>query len=157
ADGSAVAACVVFAAWTSDRVVATHVARIAQVAHAYEPGELYRRELPCLLRVLADVTVPLDVVVVDAYVTLDPAGRPGLGARLYEALGRTVAVVGVAKTRYAAATTAIPILRGTSQSPLWITAAGMDASVAADHVRSMHGPHRIPTLLREVDQLARQA
>jgi deoxyribonuclease V len=125
--------------------------------HAYEPGELYRRELPCLLRVLEEVTVPLDVVVVDAFVTLDPAGRPGLGARLYESLRRTVAVVGVAKTRYAAATTAIPILRGTSQSPPWITAAGMDASVTADHVRSMHGPHRIPTLLRRVDQLGRQS
>lgn len=156
-DGTAAAACVLFERWTDERPADIHVAFAPGAPEDYQPGAFYLRELPCLLRVLAGVRAPLDVVVVDAYVTLDPEGRPGLGARLHEALGRGPRVVGVAKTRFAAATHAVPVIRGTSKAPLWITAAGMDAASAADHVRSMHGPHRVPTLLRLVDRVAREA
>jgi deoxyribonuclease V len=93
-------------------------------------------------------------VVVDAYVWLaDDA--PGLGARLHEALGEAVPVVGVAKTSFRGATRAVQLLRGTSTQPLYVTAAEMSAETAATHVASMHGAHRIPALLRRVDQLAR--
>ena len=34
------------------------------------------------------------------------------------------------------------------------TAAGLDSNTAAGHIRDMHGPHRIPTLLKRVDQLS---
>ncbi|MBI4952301.1 MAG: endonuclease V [Myxococcales bacterium] len=156
-DGSAVAACLLFGAWSDARPVEEHVERITANVAPYEPGELFRRELPCILKVLALVAVPLEVVVVDAYVTLDPAGRPGLGAHLHDALGHHVAGVGVAKTRYAAATMALPVYRGASRAPLWVTAVGIEPAVAAEHVRAMHGGHRIPTLLREVDRLARTA
>ena len=155
-DGSAFAACVVFDAWSAELPAETHVVRIDAVA-PYEPGEFFRRELPCVLRIIAEVGVVLDALVVDGYVTLDPDGRPGLGARLYEALKCAVPIIGVAKSRYATATTAVPLLRGDSRVPLWITAAGIDTELAASHVLSMHGRHRIPTLLRQVDRLARQA
>jgi deoxyribonuclease V len=39
---------------------------------------------------------------------------------------------------------------------LFVTAAGIAPPRAADLVRSMHGPHRIPTLLKRTDQLARR-
>lgn len=155
-DGTAKAACLTFETWASAQPVSELTTVIASVQGAYHPGAFYLRELPCLQAVLSLVSVPLDVIVVDAYVTLDPSGRPGLGARLCDALGRTTDIVGVAKTRFAAATHAVPILRGISRSPLWITAAKMDNAVAAAHVQSMAGPHRIPALLQRVDRLARE-
>lgn len=155
-DGSAFAACVLFDAWPADRPADTRIARIDDV-ESYEPGQFFRRELPCVLRVLAEVDVGLDAILIDGYVTLDEEGRPGLGARLHEALKRTVPIIGVAKSRYATATQAIPVLRGGSKAPLWITATGIDAAVAASHVLAMHGSHRVPTLLRRVDRLAREA
>jgi deoxyinosine 3'endonuclease (endonuclease V) len=42
-------------------------AKRARHAHV-RPGELYRRELPPLLSVLATVTDPLELVIVDGYV-----------------------------------------------------------------------------------------
>ena len=136
---------------TSSAEVVLAVDRVAP----YRSGELYRRELPCLLAVL-DQGPPADVVVVDGYVWLDGERRPGLGAHLYRALGETVAVVGVAKTRFPGATLAQELRRGTSRSPLYVTAAGMEAAEAARHIAEMHGLHRIPTLLKRVDRLSRK-
>lgn len=153
-DGSAVAACLGFDAWTSARATSDWIARVAVVA-PYEPGALYRRELPCLLAALEVAGRAFEVIVVDAYVTLDASGAPGLGAHLHAALGGRSIVVGVAKTAYATATTAVQVLRGESRRPLWVSAAGMDPSIAAGHVAAMHGASRIPTLLRDVDRAAR--
>jgi deoxyinosine 3'endonuclease (endonuclease V) len=50
---------------------------------------------------------------------------------------------------------AVPILRGTSARPLFITAAGMPLADAASMVRQMAGPFRLPEALRRVDALAR--
>ena len=45
--------------------------------------------------------------------------------------------------------------RGESATPLFITAAGIAAETAAAHVVAMHGPFRIPTLIKRADTLAR--
>ena len=119
----------------------------------YQPGEFYRRELPCLLKVLAKGP-PAEVILIDGYVWLND-GKPGLGAHLYNAIGNRSAVVGVAKTHFAGASAAIPIRRGSSQVALFITAVGIDVQVAAEQFAKMHGEHRIPTLLKQVDRLAR--
>ncbi len=152
-DAEARAACVLLRDWADADSAGVYVERLTGVA-PYEPGQFYRRELPCLLAVLAKVKGALDAVVVDGYVWLG-AGRPGLGAHLYEALGRAVPVLGVAKTRFAGAA-AEAVVRGTSRRPLFVTAAGMDLADAAAHVRDMHGPFRVPTMLRKVDQFCRQ-
>jgi len=149
----ATAACVVFADWTDAALHSEHSVAIAEF-EPYEPGAFYRRELPCLLRVLADVRVPLTTIVVDGFVWLGTA-QPGLGAHLFEALERRTAVVGVAKTAYAGNTLAASVLRGISANPLYITAEGIAVADAADHIRRMHGEHRIPTLLGHVDRLSR--
>ena len=47
------------------------------------------------------------------------------------------------------------IYRGDSAKPLFVTAVGMTLEEAKAHIASMHGEHRIPTLLRRVDQLCR--
>jgi deoxyribonuclease V len=153
--GGAVAACVLFRAWGDAGSAGEHVERIARV-EPYQPGQFYRRELPCLLRVLGRVAGPLEAVVVDGYVWLRDESTPGLGAHLYEALGRTVPVIGVAKTRFARAG-AEEVLRGDSRRPLYVSAAGLDRQTAARHVQAMHGRFRIPTLFRRVDQLCREA
>jgi deoxyribonuclease V len=148
----ATAACVGFHAWSDAAPARELVRRIADPA-AYEPGAFFKRELPCLLAVLEPIRAELELVVIDGYVWLDASGRHGLGAHLHEALG--LPVIGVAKTAFQGATFATSVLRGTSKQPLYVTAAGIDAQVAAQHLRAMHGEHRIPTLLKRVDRLAR--
>ena len=93
-------------------------------------------------------------MIIDGYVLLG-AQRPGLGAHLHEALGRQVAIIGVAKTKFVRAGPVELVLRGRSRSPLFVTAVGMDVAAAASHIRTMHGPYRIPTLLKRADQLSR--
>jgi deoxyribonuclease V len=150
----AVAACVLFRAWGDESSASEHIEHLAQV-EAYVPGAFYRRELPCLLSVLARAAERPALVVVDGYVWLG-AGRPGLGAHLHDALGGSVPVVGVAKTRFAPAP-AREVCRGESHRPLYVTAAGIDIEEAARNVQAMHGPFRIPTLLRRVDHLCRSS
>ncbi len=150
ADDSAAAACLLFDAVSDARAKASHVVRLDHPA-PYVPGRFYERELPPILQVLARVTAPLDVVFVDAHVWLGPE-RPGLGARLHAAIA--VPVIGVAKTAFRGAP-AIEVVRGRSARPLFVTSLGVDPDRAAALVRAMHGPSRIPTLLRDVDHLAR--
>lgn len=142
-------ACVGFAAWTDAVAAIEVVVRSSGAAAPYQPGAFYQRELPYLVAALARMPA-LDVILVDAYVWLG-ADHPGLGWHLHAALA--VAVVGVAKTRFASAD-AIEIVRGSTR-PLHVTAIGLDATVAAAHVRAMHGEFRIPTLIKLADTLAR--
>ena len=153
-DPGAVAAGLWFQLWPDSTSAAEVVLPIAEVA-PYQSGQFYLRELPCLLALL-EQGPSADILVIDGYVWLEDE-RPGLGAHLYRALGEKVAVIGAAKTRYAGVTLVQEVRRGTSGSPLYITAAGMDLSEAARHVSEMHGPFRIPTLLKRVDQLCRRA
>ncbi|MEN0067861.1 MAG: endonuclease V [Myxococcota bacterium] len=128
----------------------THIDAIAD----YVPGSFYQRELPCLLALLDPLREQIGTVIVDGHVWLGE-GRPGLGHHLYEALERRVAVVGVAKSRFHGGY-ATEVLRGTeSTRPLYVTAVGLTVEAAAAYVRSMHGPYRLPTLLKRVDSLTR--
>ena len=149
-----VAACVLFRDWHHG-TEASHLVDRGPPAAPYEPGHFYRRELPHLLRVLAMVQEPLEAIVVDGYVWLGD-DRPGLGAHLYEALNRTVPVIGVAKTAYHSTGPAVLVLRGQSLRPLFVTSVGMEPATAADCIRRMHGQSRIPTLLNRVDRLSRE-
>ena len=151
----AYAAGIAFHNW-SDKTPATEKVVPVVGVQPYQPGQFFRRELPCLLAVLRELP-PVVVVVVDGYVWLDGVSVAGLGAHLYQALEGKVAVIGVAKTRFAGAGAAVQQVRGHSNRPLFVTAAGMTAQTAAEHIRSMHGPDRIPTLLKHVDSLARRA
>ena len=150
----AVAACVVFGDWADARAVEEQVVEVGEPA-AYEPGQFFRRELPAVRAALDVVSRRFHTVVVDGYVWLDAAEqRPGLGAHLHAALDGRVTVIGVAKSPFNGAG-AVAVTRGTSSRPLYVTAVGVDVGVAAEYVRQMHGSHRIPTLLRRVDGLAR--
>jgi deoxyribonuclease V len=145
---------VVFHGWDDERPAQEIVVPIAHV-EPYQPGQFYLRELPCLLEVLRALDDKPDVAIIDGYVWLGSAGQPGLGAHLTKALGGQTAVIGVAKTQFLGATSAASITRGSSRLPLYVTAAGIETAEAARHIQSMHGAHRMPTLLRRVDQLCR--
>jgi deoxyribonuclease V len=149
--GGARAAVVVAADAAFSVVLAEQTATVAQVMD-YRPGAFFERELPPLRAVLAAVR-GLGLLVIDGYVDLDPGGRPGLGAHAHAEFG--VPVIGVAKTSFRTATHAVPVLRGRSARPLYITAAGLPAAEAADLVRQMSGPFRLPDALRRADALAR--
>ena len=148
----ATAACVMADGWTAAVPGSEHTARIGEVA-PYVPGHFFERELPCLLAVLVQLPRPPDLVIIDGYVWLGEE-QPGLGARLHEALGGAIPVVGVAKTRFHGAP-AVEVRRGTSLRPLFVTTVGIDVEEAARAVTAMAGEHRVPTLLARVDALAR--
>ena len=151
ASGGARAAAVVAADAAFSRLAADRIALVPD-AEPYQPGRFYLRELPPLRAVL-DGLDQMTLLVIDGYADLDPDGRPGLGARARDEFG--VPVIGVAKPAFRTATHAIAVLRGTSARPLYVTAAGMPRTEAADLVRRMTGPHRLPDALRRADSLAR--
>ncbi len=146
-------ACVTFAAWDDARPASERVVVATEPAAAYESGAFYRRELPYLLAVL-DGLAP-NLVIVDGHVWL-AGGQPGLGAHLHAALAGRAAIVGVAKRPFAGAA-AVPVLRGAGANPLYVSAVGIDVGEAVAGLRAMHGPFRIPTLLKRVDRLCRDA
>ncbi len=155
-DDSATAAAVVLERWT-DAVAAEELVCSVDSVAPYQPGQFYKRELGPVRQVLALASGPLSVVVIDGYVYLDAAGKPGLGAHLHRVLGCGVPVVGVAKSPYRGGGFDVEVRRGQSKRPLHVTAVGMDPAEAARQIGTMHGPHRIPTLLKRVDLLSRSA
>ena len=150
----AVAAGVVLRAW-QDAVPFLEIVTDCELLHDYVPGEFYRRELPCLLKLLEKVNVKLNAIVIDGYVDLGEEGTPGLGRFLYEALDKQIVVIGVAKTAFKQTPSSTEIIRGTSQRPLYVTAAGMEEATAKQYIQAMHGQDRIPTILKKVDRLCR--
>jgi deoxyribonuclease V len=151
ANGGARAAAVLADDAAFARVLAERTAILPQVL-PYRPGEFYLRELPPLRAVLEGLS-GLGLLVVDGYADLDPGGRPGLGAYAHAEFG--IPVIGVAKSRFRTATHAIPVVRGSSARPLFVTAAGIPPADAADLVRRMAGRYRLPDALRRADILAR--
>ncbi|WP_145455014.1 endonuclease V [Gimesia panareensis] len=153
-DDSATVAGILFEDWESDQITKSLLKSIPQVAE-YEPGQFYKRELPCLLALIDEVEQKLKTIVIDGFVTLGADQRPGLGAHLFQELSSETPVIGVAKSRFNETPTKTEILRGSSQNPLFVTAMGIPLTEAQHKIQSMHGEFRIPTLLKQVDQLCR--
>lgn len=150
----AIAACVAISEWEDARPKEERAVRIETIQE-YEPGEFYKRELPCLTSVLNKLDCELKCIVVDGYVWLDASRRPGLGSHLFHALGQQVPVIGVAKTAFKGSEHAMELLRGNSSRPLYITSVGIGEEDAAAQIAAMHGENRIPSILKRVDQLSR--
>lgn len=153
--GDAIAACVIFRGWSDRKAEEEIVERVTRV-EPYEPGRFYKRELPCLLKALKKTNHPLDLIIVDGYVRLDNSGTPGLGAFLHMAFNGTIPVMGVAKSKFREGAPSMAVFRGLSRRPLYVSAVGMDLSEGAEKIKNMHGPFRVPTLLKRVDHLCRR-
>src|SRR5699024_1695564 len=122
--GRARAALVVCPTAELGEVIERHTVMVDGVAE-YRPGNFYERELPPLRALLSRPEVlSLDMLVVDGYVTLDPAGSAGLGAHAH-AEGLAPVVLGVAKTRFGPAVHAVEVRRGASERPLYVTSTGI--------------------------------
>lgn len=146
------AALVGFQVWT-DAVAALEIvdAHLPDPA-PYVPGAFFERELPYLAALIVRVAEPIEAIIIDGYVWLGP-DRPGLGVHVHERFA--IPVIGAAKSRFRGATP-VPVIRGASLQPLLITAIGIDPAIAAAHIAAMHGPFRIPTLIKRADSLARR-
>jgi deoxyribonuclease V len=155
-NATAQAAAITFDHWQSPTPIEQVTIQLANI-DPYIPGQFYLRELPCIRAVLAALARPPKLIIIDGYVWLTTTTDPGLGAHLYNVLNQTTPVIGVAKTQFHNAPTAIPIIRGQSQTSLYVTAAGIDPRTAATHIQQMHGPHRLPTLLKLADMLCRRS
>lgn len=150
----ALAAGVLFSAWESDSTLQQVTTRIEEI-EPYESGKFYKRELPCLTQLIAQLPTLPTMLIVDSFVYLDDQQSMALGAYLWEQYGRQAAVIGVAKKRFKGNQSAVEIFRGSGKTPLFITSAGIELNIAATHIQNMHGNFRIPTLLKQVDQLCR--
>jgi deoxyribonuclease V len=148
--------CVLAEDWASSAAAVQFAKYVAGIPEQYEPGAFYKRELPLLLAMIEALPFTPHAYVIDGYVWLG-LEKPGLGAHLYSALGSCAPIVGIAKTPFHGDTCSIPVSRGQSKHPLLITAAGIEVDEAAALVATMHGEHRIPTLLKLADRLARDA
>lgn len=157
-DGSATIAGLTFVDWTDVQFDACFVKEIGKTA-PYEPGQFYKREMPCILELLDElepsVRSKIELIIVDGFVMLGSGEKPGLGKHLYEALDQKVPIIGVAKTSFQGTPPECEIVRGDSKTPLYVTTIGFDLELAKSKVIEMHGPFRIPQMLRTVDQFCR--
>ena len=148
-------AAVLFSNWT-DAAPAKVYRSVTDHIQPYIPGAFYKRELPCMLNALRLVAEPVSMLVIDGYVWLGE-NRGGLGFHLYEAQNGKIPVVGVAKTQFRGVeTVAVPVFRGASRRPLWVTAVGMDTEEAARCIGQMAGEFRLPALLKVADGACRE-
>jgi deoxyribonuclease V len=122
----------------------------------YEPGSFYKRELPCLLKLLDELNSLPEYIIVDGYVYLDGIQQAGLGKHLYDAIEGKSIVIGVAKTRFKDISDEFEVFRSNSQRPLYVTAIGISNEAAKSLIEKMHGQYRIPTMLKIVDRLSKQ-
>jgi deoxyribonuclease V len=148
------AACVVFKNW-SDSKPTELIRAVVPSTSQYRAGRFYLRELPCLTSALQQAGEEFETIVIDGYVHLKDDVGKGLGMHLFESLPYSPVVIGVAKNPLKVADHFVPINRGRSRKPLFISATGCSVNEAVQSILSMHGPHRIPTLLKLADQQAR--
>jgi deoxyribonuclease V len=146
----------IFKDWTDEKATETVITFVAEVAE-YEPGAFYKRELPCILALLALIDLKtLTYIVVDGYVFLNDEGKAGLGHHLFEALDGQLPIIGVAKTSFFQNDRFVrPVLRGESAKPLYVTSVGIELDEAAANIKKMAGEFRLPTLLKEMDTLTK--
>ena len=150
----AVAAALCFEHWNDPSPIAELTETILTVED-YVPGQFYKRELPCIQALLAKQPYDLTTIIVDGYVYLGAEQKPGLGKYLWDTLDSSVPVIGVAKKPFHNTLAYTQVFRGQSKKPLFVTAVGVEQSIAKQQILSMHGPYRIPTLLKRVDALCR--
>ena len=146
---------VAFDEWTAAEPAACFRTR-TPIANDYRPGAFYRRELPCILALLREHHLQPETILIDGFVYLDGDSRPGLGRHLYDALDGSTAVIGVAKRPFHGIPERHQLRRGGSLRPLYVTSAGIPLEIARRRVEAMHGPYRLPTLLKLADRESRE-
>jgi len=153
-EDSAYIAGVLFDSWGSEEPSAEYVSYLYNVEE-YQPGSFYKRELPCILKLLKEHLVQPNTILIDGYVYLDGTSKAGLGKHLYDALEQKIEIIGIAKKSFFDIDQSHAVYRGISTKPLYITSTG-DLENAKHNIVSMFGGSRIPVLLKRADQLCRE-
>ncbi|WP_407402727.1 endonuclease V [Chryseobacterium sp.] len=143
---------VLFENWDDPTPKETVIDYLENIA-PYEPGSFYKRELPCILKLLFRITIEIDCIIINGYVYLNDDNKKGLGAYLYDSLENKIPIIGVAKTSFHDnKNNVVEVFRGKSEKPLYISAIGTDKNQAAQYIKEMHGEFRFPSLLKQLDQ-----
>lgn len=157
----------VFKSWC-DKEVSYYATSIRTCIDAeYKPGELYKRELPCIMQCLNNLNIDtIETIIIDGYVWLSEDGKTltkGLGAHLQDAIynkyNTKKTIVGIAKNRYHVnIPDCVDIERGLhSEKPIFITCS---EPCFAEHysiqVKRMYGDYRLPTIIKAVDTKTRE-
>ena len=145
---------VAFTAWKDAEPSAIYTSELSGI-EAYEPGNFFKRELPCILKLLQEHRLTPEYIIIDGFVYLDVYNEPGLGKHLHDTLNGASAIIGVAKRPFKSTPESCEVYRGQSSKPLYITAEGVASDDAKAHIASMHGEYRIPDLLKMADRLCR--
>lgn len=148
------ASCVVFQKGEEEHILSEYNVLVHDI-NEYIPGQFYKREMPCILKVLAEVKENIDFIIVDSFVWLNE-NKKGLGGYLYEALNCKTPVMGVAKTFFKDSTNYFEVYRGKSDKPLYVSSIGLELDFTAQFVKELKGEYRMPQVLKRVDQLSRE-
>ncbi len=142
---------------TTDDTPVQSLVEIINEVEDYVPGQFFKRELPCLLKVIETVDLStIEAIIVDGHVYVDNDYKLGLGGYLYEALNKQIPVIGVAKRSFHnTEEVSKEVFKGQSKNPLYVSAIGMDLQKAVTIVSQLHGDHRIPTLLKLLDNITK--
>lgn len=164
-DGYSYTVCGAFESWNSEKVKFFVSNRRKGIDAEYIPGELYKRELPCIMQCLSHIKIDnVTSMVVDGFAwVVDEEGNqvPGLGKRLQDAVlkeyGKNISVIGIAKNPYHKK---IPnceeVYRGISKKPLYVTCTeNAFVNHYAINVELMFGEFRIPDIIKSIDTRTR--
>jgi deoxyribonuclease V len=124
----------------------------------YVPGEFYKRELPCILKIIEQTNLKeIEAIIIDGYVYVDNNKAFGLGAFLWETLNEKIPVIGVAKTSFFKNKETVKMVyRGESKNPLYISSIGYDLNEATALIKEMKGNYRIPDILKLLDNKTKE-
>jgi deoxyribonuclease V len=147
---------IAFSTWQDSEPLATYSSTLDDIEE-YEPGAFFKRELPCILKLLQEHNLTPDCIIVDGFVYLGGHEKPGLGKHLYDALDGNTTIIGVAKQSFKDTPDCCAVCRGESRKPLYVTVEGLTLDEAKELISTMHGEYRIPKLLKLADQLCRSA
>ena len=139
----------------SEEISGFVTAEISEIG-AYESGAFYKRELSGVKSLLSKLNLSqIQCVVVDGYAVFGDGEHISLGERVFAEYG--IPVIGIAKSRNLFCKIEdTEVFRGKSQTPLFVTAIGMELAYAKEKVKSMFGEHRIPYGVKIADSLARK-
>ena len=153
-DDKARIAGIAFDDWLTDKESHVYISDYEGVAD-YKSGAFYKRELPCILKLIEEHNLQPELIIIDGYVWLDGVKQTGMGARLHDSLAIKTPIIGVAKNKHSALGAGYDVVRGSSAKPLFVTAIGIDIDTAKSHIANMHGDFRQPTLIKKADSACR--
>ena len=121
----------VFFNWKNEESIKTIIESVTNL-NEYIPGEFYKRELPCLIKLIEKIDLSnIEAIIIDGHIYVDNYETFGLGGKLYEYLNKKIPIIGVAKNSfYSNSLTVKEIFRGSSKKPLYVSAIGIDIDEA---------------------------